>query len=128
MTPTEFIIEKLDDFASSHTDARLRYEYDSRAIVHTVEISPVDLYNSDECKDWQMDMLLDFVSKFPFDNIAFVSDKDSVGINNPTYINTGVDYEEVNTKKTESLREETKVSNDIRIVTRKNKFRAKVTA
>ncbi len=124
MTPTEFIIEKLDDFASSHTDVRLRYEFDSRAIVHTVEISPVDLYNSDECKDWQMDMLLDFVSEFPFDNIAFVSEKDSVGIDNPSYTYTGANYEGTNTK----LREEVKSSNDIRIVTRKNKVRAKVTA
>lgn len=82
----EFIINELDELASSFPCARFRYEYDELADVHVVEASPNELYhNNNKYIAREKDLTDRFIELFPDQNICFIPDDDIVGISRVDY-------------------------------------------
>lgn len=82
----EFIINELDELASSFPCARFRYEYDELADVHVVEANPNELYhNNNKYIAREKDLTDRFIELFPDQNICFIPDDDIVGISRVDY-------------------------------------------
>lgn len=100
MTPKEFVIKNLDNLTHRFPGIRVRYAYDSMALVHTVEICPSDFYRSNQDYiAWENTMFEKFVDSFPQENICFVSEDDVVGVENAEYEKIGAEFNSVLTER-----------------------------
>ena len=93
MEAQEYIIKELESFIKRFTKVRVRYEYDERAVVHTIEVLPNEVYHLDEeYISWERQMFEDFIERYPDENIGFITGDALVGVENPLYIKEGLDY------------------------------------
>lgn len=99
MNATEFIIKHLQGLVDQFKNTRARYEYDNLAEVHTIEIFPQSVYNSDEYLEWESRMYDEFVSIFPGETIGFISEEAIVGIKSADYIVEGIEYAPYNSEQ-----------------------------
>lgn len=97
MNATEFIINRLYSFVELFKNARVRYEYDSLAEVHTIEVYPQSVYDSDDYLTWESGMFDDFAGNFPGEVIGFISEDAVVGIKSANYAIEGIEYAPFNT-------------------------------
>lgn len=88
-----FIYNELQDFIKLFPQTRVRYEYDSYALVHFVEVLPNVVYHSDSNYiQWEEEVFIRFIDKFPTENICFISDDALVGIETAEFVLEGLDY------------------------------------
>jgi hypothetical protein len=81
MRPQEYIKSALHVFISKFTQTRVRYEFDSTAFTHYIEIVPNSVYHLDEVYiAWESDFYELFTSQYPNQNICFISDDALVGL------------------------------------------------
>lgn len=92
MTAKEFIISKIKAFVHDVTNAKVRYEYDDVARLHTVEVTPQSVYDSKDFDKWESSLFDEFIAAYPADEIGFISNDALVGIDNVTYEDAGKDY------------------------------------
>lgn len=93
MEAKNFIYQELNEFIKLFPKTRIRYEYDDSAFVHIVEVSPKEVYDSNsDYIQWENNFWGQFVSKFPAENICFISDDDVVDIKNPELTLTGIEF------------------------------------
>lgn len=72
MTAKDFIIERLKMISSKIKDVSLRYAFDVRSNFHIVEVSPDGIYSNDgEYRLLESDVEMEFMSKFPDEDILF---------------------------------------------------------
>ncbi len=93
MSAKEFIINRIRELVHEIRNVKVRYEYDSMASVHTVEVSPCDIYRND--KDYmrlEAEFYDDFVKNFPEESICFQSSDAPVRIERADYVLAGIDY------------------------------------
>ena len=94
MEPKLYIIEALENFVKLFKKARVRYEHDEIASVHTIEVLPNQFYHLDkDYIEWEKDFYHCFVDKYPSESICFVSDDAIVGIERTDYISIGLEYD-----------------------------------
>lgn len=107
MNAKEFIHAELLRFVEAFTEVRVRYEYDSEARVHTVEVLPKEIYHSDAAYiRWEDDFYRRFVDRFPMESICFVSEDALAGIDNPEFVLEGIEYAKVMFQQTKGVRSE----------------------
>lgn len=92
MSSKDFVIDKIKKFLQSFKNAKVRYEYDELARLHTLEIAPQSVYDSETFDQWESSMFDDFVEKCPDENIGFISEDALVGIDKVTYEEEGTDF------------------------------------
>jgi len=100
MEVKDYIISELNAFIKKFSKMRVRYEYDSNALTHTIEAVPNEIYHMD--KDyiaWECEMFEKFISLYPTENICFISDDALVGIENEIFSKEGLDYAPFSTKE-----------------------------
>lgn len=85
MNSKDYVIDALNNFVQMYREARVRYEYDEFALAHFVEVTPKNLFDSEEFHQWEDDTFDAFVSEYPNENICFVSDEALCGVENPCY-------------------------------------------
>lgn len=79
---TTFIKSELGKFIELFPQTRVRYEYDSKALVHCVEIIPNEVYHLDlDYINWENEMANKFIETYNYQNICFISDDAVVGLN-----------------------------------------------
>ena len=103
MNATEFVINRLHSFVELFKNARVRYEYDSLAEVHTIEVFPQSVYDSDDYLAWESSMFDDFANNFPGEVIGFISEDAVVGIKNADYAAEGIEFAPYNSEPSFSL-------------------------
>lgn len=89
----DFIINRIKDLVLKIRNIKVRYEYDSMASVHTVEVLPCDTYRNDE--DYirlEAEFYDDFIKNYPEESICFQSSDAPVRIENADYVLAGKDY------------------------------------
>jgi hypothetical protein len=89
----DFIINRIKDLVLKIRNIKVRYEYDSMASVHTVEVLPCDTYRNDE--DYirlEAEFYDDFIKNYPEESICFQSSDAPVRIENADYVLAGTDY------------------------------------
>ncbi|GAB6395587.1 MAG: hypothetical protein MdMp024_1899 [Bacteroidales bacterium] len=100
MNAKEYVRQQIESFLEKMKTARVRYEYDTTANTHVIEIVPSAIYHSDKTYiAWANDMFDRFIERFPDQNICFVSDDALVGIEHAEYTLEGVDYAPFSTDK-----------------------------
>ena len=80
MNATDFIITHLKDFTEGFQNARVRYEHDTHAHTHTIEVYPQSVFDSQAFLDWECDLFDRFSLEYPGDIIGFISEDALVGI------------------------------------------------
>lgn len=103
MNATEYIIKRLQGFAETFKKAKARYEYDSLTQSHTIEISPLSIYNSDDFLEWEGKIFDEFVFLYPTETIGFISEDALVGIDSVNYAIEGINYAPYNTDPTDPI-------------------------
>ncbi|MDR2813840.1 MAG: hypothetical protein LBB79_04190 [Prevotellaceae bacterium] len=92
-TSRQYIQKALRSFIKVFSNARVRYEYDERALVHFVEVVPNDLFRSNEnYVAWESAMCDNFIKRYPTENICFLSDDATVPVENPELVLEGKSY------------------------------------
>ncbi len=111
MDSKNFIYTELSLFVKRFAKARVRYEYDQNALVHTIEVLPNEIYNLDkDYIEWENDFFGRFVKLFPTENICFISDDAQVGINIPELVLAGMEYDSSDSLSTAKILFSTKKS------------------
>tara|TARA_R110002050_G_scaffold300768_1_gene472372 strand:+ start:4108 stop:4728 length:621 start_codon:yes stop_codon:yes gene_type:complete len=88
-----YITSRLADLVNTLPVMKILYKYDSLSKEHLVKVLPINEYR--ENTTYQLveeDILFDFIKKFPFDNLVFLSDNDWIDINEPDEIFEGSKY------------------------------------
>ena len=98
MNATDFIITRLQSLTKEFKKAKVRYEYDIVAEVHTVEVLPQAVYDSQEFIEWESRVFDEFVSAYPQEILGFISEDAIVGINHADYTAEGIEYAPYNTE------------------------------
>jgi len=81
MKPQEYIKSALLVFISNFAQTRVRYEFDSIALTHYIEVVPNSVYHLDEAYIvWESEFYDLFTTQFPNQNICFISDDSLVGL------------------------------------------------
>ncbi|MDR3188490.1 MAG: hypothetical protein LBT94_04810 [Prevotellaceae bacterium] len=100
ITSKEYIISELKTLVKDFPNVRVRYEYDSRALVHCVEVVPREMYHSsDEYISWENEMTDRFIQRFSGQNVCFVSDDAYVGVKNAEFTLYGDSFAPASTTK-----------------------------
>lgn len=99
MNITDFIVNHLQEFVNKFKNARARYEYDKIAGVHTIEIYPQSVYDSEDYLEWEGSMYDEFVNGFPGEVIGFISEDAIVGIKSADFVIEGIGYAPYNSKE-----------------------------
>lgn len=93
MNSTEYIINRLEELVIRLNNIRVSYEYDNDSLTHFIEVLPNSLYSlNQEYIEFEDKMFHEFISKFPCENICFISDDAIVKIENPICIKEGLGY------------------------------------
>jgi len=100
MDARRFILDELKEFIKHFTKTRVRYEYDSYAMVHIIEVLPNEIYHLDkDYIEWENSLYNCFVDFFPTENICFISDDAMVGIESPELVLEGLEYAPITSEK-----------------------------
>lgn len=104
MEAKKYIYEALKEFIKHFPKTRIRYKYDDSSLVHIVEVSPKEVYHSDKNYiQWENNFWEQFVSKFPAENICFISEDDVIGIENPELVLEGLEIAPITSGETKIL-------------------------
>lgn len=72
MTAKDFIIEQLNLISTKVKDIGLRYAFDKRSKFHIIEVSPDDIYfTDDKYRSLESDIEIEFINKFPEEDLLF---------------------------------------------------------
>ena len=75
MNAVDYIIGKLESFISVFLSSKVRYEYDEKSRSHMIEVLPIEIYQqNDDYIEWESETFDEFISKYPSENICFISD------------------------------------------------------
>lgn len=100
MNSTQYLLTELNIFITVFPKTRVRYEYDSLAKVHIVEVVPNQIYHLDgKYIQWESSLFDKFIREFPNENICFISDDAIVGIEIASSTLYGEEYTAVTTNK-----------------------------
>lgn len=88
----DFIINKLKEYIELFPTAKVRYENDTLAKVHVIEINPKELYTNPDSIEWEFDFCDKFSFSSPSENIYFITSDALVGIENVTFEIAGINY------------------------------------
>jgi hypothetical protein len=93
MNTKQHLLRELKALAVKLPNIRARYEYNSDALVHFVEVVPKEVYYSnEEYISWEIDVINRFIERFPAENICFISDDSPVIIENAELTLCGESY------------------------------------
>ncbi len=93
-TSQEFIIQKLEKLVEKIPQIKVRYEYDDFLKGHYVEVMPhIHYKKNDSYIQQELAIYEEFVSLFPRESLAFLSEGDLYEIELPIYEKTGKYYD-----------------------------------
>lgn len=93
MTAAHFVIAELERFIVQFPSTRVRYENHECSDTHFVEVLPNETYRSDATYiQWERDFFVAFVSRYPAQNICFISDDALVGLDHVDWEGTGTAF------------------------------------
>lgn len=92
MAVLDYLKKQLTTFVGSFKNAKVSYEYDELAEIHTVEILPQSVFDSDEFAKWESDFFVKAYSEIPGEDVGFISEDAYVGIEHVDWTIQGEEY------------------------------------
>lgn len=80
MNISTYLKEKMADFVVTFKTAKVNYEYDELANIHTIEVLPQSLFDSDEFARWECEFFKKAFIDMPGEDISFISEDAYIGI------------------------------------------------
>ena len=74
MATFDYLKEQLNEFVKQFKNAKASYEYDELANLHTIEILPQAVFDSEEFTDWECDFFKRAYKAIPGEDISFISE------------------------------------------------------
>lgn len=94
MAVLNYLKKQLTDFVSSFKNAKVLYEYDEVAEIHTIEVLPQSVFDSDEFAKWESDFFVRAYREIPSEDVGFISEDAYIGIDHVDWIAQGPEYED----------------------------------
>ena len=69
MATFDYLKEQLNEFVKQFKNAKANYEYDELANLHTIEILPQAVFDSEEFTDWECDFFKRVYNVIPGEDI-----------------------------------------------------------
>lgn len=93
MNSKDFIISKIDMLVQRFPSIKCKYEFDENDDTHTVEISPLPFFESDEeFKEIEKAIYIEFFNLYPFEGLFFINEESLYPLSNPIYTKSGVTF------------------------------------
>lgn len=93
MTSKEYIEKQIDTMVSLFSKIKVRYEFDSLASCHIIEISPLSFYKTEfKANEFEFQVISEFLANFSEEGICFISEGDLIEIENPSIEKAGSLY------------------------------------
>lgn len=83
----------MDTMVSLFSKIKVRYEFDTLASCHIIEILPLSLYKTEfKVNEFEFQVIGEFLANFPEESVCFISEGDLIEIENPTIEKAGSLY------------------------------------
>ena len=92
MTVLDYLKKQMTNFVSVFKNAKVNYEYDELANIHTIEILPQSLFDSDEFAKWECEFFKAAFKSIPGEDVGFVSEDAYIGIKHVDWTLHGSGY------------------------------------
>jgi len=90
MNARDFIENKLQHLIESFPQMKVSYEFDNLSNSHFIEVLPSSEFRENpKYSEYETNLIIDFISKFPNDDIVFVTKNDLIEIENPSFVKKG---------------------------------------
>lgn len=99
MSAFDFIIEQINCFLLTFTNAKVRYGYDSLAKVHTIEVHPANLFDQNTFQNWEGSIIEDFIKSNPTENICICPEDKILGVGDLLFEKEGIGYGSISLSK-----------------------------
>ncbi len=88
-----YILSKLTKIVKDISELRILYKYDPFSKEHLIKVLPINEYkNNQSYNKFEEEFLFDFISKYPYDSLVFLSDDEWIDIDKPDEIFEGANY------------------------------------
>lgn len=92
MKVLDYLKKEMTDFVSAFKNAKVTYEYDELAKIHTIEILPQSLFESVEFAKWECEFFKEAFNFIPGEDVGFISEDAYVGIQHVDWTLHGSEY------------------------------------
>ncbi len=90
MKSQEFVINKINHLIDLFPEIQLQYVYDTFETSHFIEVLPKETYDSTErYGKEELKITQEFIEKYPYELITFVTQGDLITIDRPIYSRKG---------------------------------------
>ncbi len=87
MRSVDLVEKELRNISNTVEGVEIRYEFDSRNLIHLIEVKPLDLFeNNSIYLDKEIELEDKFFKLFPEENLVFISEDSLSKIENPNLI------------------------------------------
>ncbi|MDY0281714.1 MAG: hypothetical protein RBR35_14275 [Salinivirgaceae bacterium] len=94
MRAYDFIENRLQCLVEHFPQMKVSYEFDGFSNSHFIEVLPSNEFRENlEYSKYETNLIIDFISEFPNEEIVFVTKNDLMTIENPLFIKKGSLYE-----------------------------------
>ena len=81
-----YIVCKLKEVANILPEIKILYKYDSYTKEHLIKVTSKDIFESDEFKENEVNIITEFIDKYPDESLIFFSSDDWIDIDIPDEI------------------------------------------
>jgi len=93
MKARDFIENRLQELIEKFPQMRVSYEFDILSNSHFIEVLPSEEFKTNsEYSKFETNLIVDFISTYPNEDIVFLTENDLIEVNNPSFIKTGKLY------------------------------------
>ena len=107
MAVFDYLKKQLTDFVSSFKNAKVNYEYDELAEIHTIEVLPQSVFDSDEFARWESDFFVRAYREISGEDVGFISEDAYIGIAHVDWTTQGTEYVDSNSMLEEVIAQNT---------------------
>jgi phosphorylcholine metabolism protein LicD len=86
MNSTSYLNNELIRIFDKFQDAIIKYEFKASRNTHLIEVKPLDVYDSESFITQEIELMDNFLAKFPKETILFVSEESMSKVTNPLFI------------------------------------------
>lgn len=81
----KLVIKLLDALAAKHSNMSFLYGFDIWSNQHVIEVTSKEGFESEEYINDKLDTIIEFISKFPYQSILFLSNDPYLKVEDPIY-------------------------------------------
>ncbi|MBD0403201.1 hypothetical protein [Flammeovirga sp. EKP202] len=95
MEAKEYIEKKISNLVTNFPQLKVSYEIDSYSSSNYIKVLPgKSFYNDKDYQKFETEFIMEFIERYPNEEIVFVSDNCLIDVSNPIYLVEGDFYEQ----------------------------------